>query len=90
MKTLFWIAAIVCGVLSLGAIGPLLPGLTILFIVLAIGTAPSGKRVDGRSRTGGLLGGLWDNHAAPSKECHACMAEIPKGATRCQHCTEKQ
>jgi len=61
-----------------------------LFFFIAIGSAPSGKRVDGKSKNGGLLGGLLDQWEAPSKTCSECKTEIVKDAIRCPHCTAKQ
>lgn len=60
---------------------------SVIVAVIAIGLAPSGKRVDGKARTGGLLGGVWDSVAAPSKRCASCRVDIPKAAKRCPHCT---
>lgn len=35
---------------------------------LAIGASPGGKRADGKARTGGLLGGLWDDAVISHKK----------------------
>lgn len=58
--------------------------------LLAIGSAPSGKRADGKARTGGLLGGVIDNIAVASKmrDCPYCRAKIVKDAKKCPHCGE--
>lgn len=84
MRGLFFLVA-----LLLGIAGFVMPGLwwgAALFAVIAIGMAPPGKRVDGKARTGGLLGGVWDSIAAPAKKCPFCMQQIPRAATRCPKC----
>lgn len=52
---------------------PLMWG-AIVFGVLAIGSSPSGKRADGKSHTGGLLGSMWDDYAISVTMC--CPANI--------------
>jgi len=81
MRLIIFIIAIVFALAGLWPLG-------LLLAIVAIGMSPGGKRVDGKARTGGLLGGLWDAVAAPSKDCPACRTDIPMKATRCPHCTE--
>lgn len=85
MKSIFNTLAIVC--LLAGAIfNPMLLWAAGLFFFIAIGSAPSGKRVDGKSKNGGLLGGLLDQWEAPAKSCEHCTKQIPKAATKCPNC----
>lgn len=81
MRLLVFVIAIVFTIAGLWPLG-------LLLAVVAIGMSPGGKRVDGKARTGGLLGGVWDAVAAPSQSCPACRTDIPKKATRCPQCTE--
>jgi len=59
MKTAFAISSAIC--LVAGFVFPALWAAALLLAVLAVGAAPSGRRQDGKRRTGGLLGGLWDD-----------------------------
>lgn len=57
---------------------------------LAIVSSPAGKRVDGKARTGGLLGGIWDNYLISKNmtDCPFCKSKIKKEAVKCPHCGE--
>ena len=59
--------------------------------IIAIGSAPSGKRADGKARSGGLLGGITDDIIVSFKmrECPYCGNQIFKKAQKCQYCHEK-
>jgi len=88
MKWTLTLSAIVLAVLGFAA-----PALWILAIpigLFAIGSAPSGQRADGKRKTGGLLGWLWDDVAMALKmrECPYCRSSIPKTAMKCARCGE--
>lgn len=59
-------------------------------LLLAIFSAPSGVRPDGKAKTGGLLGFLWDDVVIHNKmqKCTYCKTWIDKQATKCAHCGE--
>ena len=58
--------------------------------IIAIASTPSGKRADGKARTGGLLGGVIDDAVVSSKmrECPYCGNQIFRKAKKCQYCHE--
>lgn len=58
--------------------------------VLAIASAPAGVRADGKRRSGGLLGGVWDSAVVSAKmrKCPYCKADIPRDARKCRYCSE--
>jgi hypothetical protein len=58
--------------------------------IIAIGLPPPGRRADGKRRTGGLLGGLWDDFAVrrAMRDCPFCKTLIRKDAQKCPHCSE--
>ena len=58
--------------------------------LLAIFSAPPGKRADGKARTGGLLGGVWDDIVVgyKMKDCPYCKEKIDDDAKKCKHCGE--
>ena len=62
----------------------------IICCMLAIGSRPSGLRADGKKKTGGLLGGVWDDITVASKmkNCPYCKSKIRKDASKCPHCGE--
>jgi hypothetical protein len=89
MMKLFW------GILTIGLIlvGFFFPPAWIGAVVtglLAIVTAPSGRRADGMRCTGGLLGGLWDDVAVSRSmmDCPHCKSNVSRKATKCPHCQE--
>ncbi len=55
-----------------------------------MGVRPSGQRADGKARTGGVLGGLWDDIAVhfTTQKCPYCLSVVPKAATKCSQCGE--
>ena len=57
---------------------------------LAVGCRPSGLRADGKKKTGGALGGIWDDIAVrrAMTECPYCKSQIMKTASKCPHCGE--
>lgn len=90
MKSLLWIATLVF--IVFGFAMPMLWAAAIVTAFLAIGASPEGKREDGKAKTGGLLGGLWDSTVvgATMKDCDHCKSKIPVDATVCKHCTRDQ
>lgn len=58
--------------------------------LIAIVVSPSGKRVDGKKRTGGVLGGLWDDVAVSRSmmDCPHCKSKVSREATKCPNCQE--
>ena len=86
MKAGFWVLT---AVLFIG--GFAFPGLwmaAIFTAIIAIGSAPPGLREDGKPRSGGLLGGVWDSVVVNSKmkTCPHCAEQILKEAKVCKHC----
>lgn len=79
------------GFILMGFFFPIAWGGAVITGIIAIGSSPSGKRADGKSRTGGLLGGLVDNAVVSSKmrECPYCGNQIFRKAVKCQYCHEK-
>ena len=59
MRPLFNLLTIIFVVV--GFFIPIVWALAVVTAVLAIGSSPGGVRADGKSKTGGLLGGLWDD-----------------------------
>ncbi len=47
---------------------PIAWGAALVTFVLAIGASPGGKREDGKARSGGLLGGMWDDAVISHKK----------------------
>jgi hypothetical protein len=88
MKQFFWL--LTAGLLVVGFINPLAWILVPFTAFLAIGAAPAGRRADGKARTGGLLGGLWDDWVVHSKmdECPYCRTLISREASKCPNCKE--
>jgi len=88
MKRLF--GGLTVGLIVVGFLAPVAWVFAILTGFVAIGVAPSGKRADGKNRTGGLFGGVWDAVAikATMHECPYCRSLIPKDAAKCKHCGE--
>ena len=60
----------------------------IVFGFLAIASAPSGLRADGKPKTGGLLGGFWDDIVIGCKmdDCPFCGSKIMADVQKCKHC----
>ena len=58
--------------------------------IIAAGAAPEGRRIDGRGKTGGLLGGMVDNIALMGKTtvCPYCQSRIMKSTLKCPNCGE--
>jgi hypothetical protein len=74
--------------LLLGFIAPIAWIAAFFTLLIAVGNRPPGRRPDGKYRTGGLLGGLWDSGviAATMRDCPHCLEKIPRKATVCRHC----
>ncbi len=83
-------SALFFGSLLVGFIFP--PAWIVAFLAgpLAIFSAPAGQRPDGREKTGGLLGWLWDYFVIKQKmqECPYCLSMIDRNAVKCAHCGE--
>jgi hypothetical protein len=58
--------------------------------VIAVCSAPSEIRADGKKKTGGLFGGVWDEIVVGFKMmvCPYCKAKIFRDVKKCQHCGE--
>lgn len=58
--------------------------------LLALGSAPPGRRPDGKRKSPGLLGGFIDDIAIGYKmmDCPYCKGKIMRDARKCQHCGE--
>lgn len=86
MKSFFSLLAVVS--IVGGFFLPVLWVVALISIIIAIGAAPEGKRADGKAKTGGLLGGVWDSAvvSATMKKCPHCLSDIPKEASVCRHC----
>jgi hypothetical protein len=87
MKSFFWMVTVVCVIAGLFV--PVLWMVAIFTGILAIASAPAGQRADGKDRTGGLLGGVWDGAviSATMQNCPHCLSKIPKNAAVCRYCT---
>ena len=88
MKSFFSILTI--GLIVIGFVAPIAWIGAIITGIIAIGSAPAGKRPDGKARTGGLLGGLWDNYRVSKTmtDCPFCKSKIMKDAAKCPNCGE--
>ncbi|MEX0624572.1 zinc ribbon domain-containing protein [Saccharospirillum sp.] len=86
MKTTFWVLTLLLAIA--GFVIPLLWGAALITALIAIVSAPPGKRADGKAKTGGLLGGVWDSAVISSKmkKCPSCAELIKKEAKVCKHC----
>lgn len=73
-----------------GFILPLLWIAAIFTGLFWVGAAEPGLREDGKRRSGGLLGGLWDEYIVDKKmmECPHCLALVFREASKCRHCGE--
>jgi len=90
MKSFFWMVTVVCVIAGLFV--PILWGVALVTAIFAIASAPAGRRADGKERTGGLLGGVWDAAVVSAKmtKCKHCLADIPKQASVCKYCARDQ
>ena len=88
MKSFFSILTI--GLIVIGFVAPIAWIGALITGIIAIGSAPAGKRPDGKARTGGLLGGLWDNYQVSKTmtDCPFCKSKIMKEAAKCPNCGE--
>ena len=88
MRSFF--AALTIGLIVIGFIVPLAWVGAVITGLVAIGLAPPGTRADGKRRTGGLLGGLWDDIVVGYKmdDCPYCKAKIQHDAVKCRYCGE--
>ena len=53
---------------AIGFFMPFVWALAVVTIFLAIGSSPAGVRADGKAKTGGLLGGFWDDAVISHKK----------------------
>jgi len=88
MKSFFSILTAI--LFAVGFIAPVAWAMAVVTAIIAIGCAPAGRRADGKRKTGGLLGGVWDELvvATKMKECPFCKSKIMKDASKCSHCGE--
>ena len=89
MRTAFFVLAFVFAVLAF--VFPPLFMAAVVCALIAIGCSPGGAREDGKRRTGGLLGGVWDSAVVnmTMRECPHCLSKIPADASKCRHCAER-
>jgi len=66
MRIFFLILAAILAIF--GVFFPLLWVGATICLILAVSFAPSGLRADGKKKTGGLLGGLWDSVAVKNSQ----------------------
>jgi len=88
MKAFFSIFTVL--LVAVGFIVPVAWVFAIVTGIIAIIAAPAGRRADGKRRTGGLLGGLWDDVVIGLKmaTCPHCKSKIIKDASKCPYCGE--
>ena len=88
MRSFF--AVLTIGLIVIGFIAPLAWVGAVITGIVAVGSAPPGRRADGKRKTGGLLGGVLDDIVVGHKmvDCPYCKAKIPRDAKKCQHCGE--
>ena len=89
MKNTFTVLTII--LVLLGFVMPIAWAGAAVCGIIAMGARPEGLRADGKKRTGGLLGGLWDDFAVAgnTKICPFCKSRIPKSARKCPNCAER-
>jgi len=89
MKQTFTILAVVLALL--GFVMPMAWAGALVCGIIAAGSRPEGYRADGKRKTGGLFGGLWDDASVSlsTKECPFCRSRIPKSAAKCPRCGER-
>jgi len=85
----FW-ALLTIGLVVCGFVVPIAWGGALITGLLAIASAPAGKRPDGQTKTGGLLGGVWDDFVIGYKmmDCPFCKSKIMRDAKKCPNCAE--
>ena len=88
MKSTFTILTII--LILLGFVMPLAWAGAAVCGIIAMGARPEGLRADAKKKTGGLLGGLWDDLSVTgnTKVCPFCKSRIPKAAAKCPRCGE--
>ena len=88
MKWLFSILTI--GLAIIGFVMPIAWIGAVITGIIALGCAPAGKRADGKARTGGLFGGIWDDFQVSKtmKDCPFCKSKLKKEAVKCPNCGE--
>lgn len=76
------------GLIVVGFLVPIAWGFAVITFFLGACLAPPGKRLDGKRKTGGLFGGLWDDFqdSNSSKKCPFCSEIILNDAIVCKHC----
>jgi len=88
MKSLFTILTL-C-LIVIGFYNPFAWVGAVIALIIAMGSKPEGKRADGKPKTGGLLGSLWDDFDVSTSmtECPFCKSKISNDALKCSHCGE--
>ena len=85
----FWLLLTILFIV-IGFIVPITWIFAIITAIIAIGSSPAERRADGKKKTGGLLGPLWDNFMLSQKmfECPYCKSLIFKDVEKCKYCGE--
>lgn len=88
MKNTFWILTII--LVLFGFAFPVVWIGAVISGFIAISAAPEGRRLDGKKRTGGLLGGVLDDFVVGMKmmDCPYCKSKIMRDAQKCANCGE--
>lgn len=83
-------SALMLGSILIGFVVPAAWVLTPIAALCWIVAAPPGKRPDGKAKTGGILGGVWDSFAVSltMAPCIYCQELVRKDSLKCKHCGE--
>ena len=85
-----FLSILTIGLIVIGFLVPVAWIFALITGVIALLYPPSGKRADGKARTGGLLGGFWDDFQVSKTmtDCPFCKSKIKKEAVKCPNCHE--